>query len=356
VTVMSPDSTGSDSGAGGAGYVQQHGYPGSTGSYGTQTTEVDMTTATDSAALGSCTFPLFPLVILVLSVLWFLPNHDLAGHFLFFFHADPILSDLNDDTLPQFHAGSMPAFAPKIPGSGPMQGLSSQHMHPAPDEGLTGLPPMHMYGKQDSPRCDGGPAHTHAQTHMASYHHGGYTQDTYDYSMHTMAKHESSQTYSQPWSQGHSFPQTQTHMPSQPQPPLQVQSPHYPDSTYYPSSIHTNNFAPAPTDSTIYPHPHPHSYHTTSQTQQQTQTYSPPHHPTDYQTHAINSIPDSWKGPDKQALLETLLETITSCDEERVAQVVAVVRTSETPEEAVSGICRVLGISGDGNGVDLSMH
>ncbi|OKO96892.1 hypothetical protein PENSUB_10446 [Penicillium subrubescens] len=317
VTVMSPDSTGSDSGAGGAGYVQQHGYPGSTGSYGTQTTEVDVTTATDSAALGSY---------------------------------------LNDDTLPQFHAGSMPAFAPKIPGSGPMQGLSSQHMHPAPDEGLTGLPPNHMYGKQDSPRYDGGPAHTHAQTHMASYHHGGYTQNTYDYSMHTVAKHESSQTYSQPWSQGHSFPQTQTHMPSQPQPQLQVQSPHYPDSTYYPSSIHTNNFAPAPTDSTIYPHPQPHSYHTTSQTQQQTQTYSPPHHPTDYQTHAINSIPDSWKGPDKQALLETLLETITSCDEERVAQVVAVVRTSETPEEAVSGICRVLGISGDGNGVDLSMH
>ncbi|KAJ5900819.1 uncharacterized protein N7473_004889 [Penicillium subrubescens] len=309
--------TGSDSGAGGAGYVQQHGYPGSTGSYGTQTTEVDVTTATDSAALGSY---------------------------------------LNDDTLPQFHAGSMPAFAPKIPGSGPMQGLSSQHMHPAPDEGLTGLPPNHMYGKQDSPRYDGGPAHTHAQTHMASYHHGGYTQNTYDYSMHTVAKHESSQTYSQPWSQGHSFPQTQTHMPSQPQPQLQVQSPHYPDSTYYPSSIHTNNFAPAPTDSTIYPHPQPHSYHTTSQTQQQTQTYSPPHHPTDYQTHAINSIPDSWKGPDKQALLETLLETITSCDEERVAQVVAVVRTSETPEEAVSGICRVLGISGDGNGVDLSMH
>jgi hypothetical protein len=33
---------------------------------------------------------------------------------------------------------------------------------------------------------------------------------------------------------------------------------------------------------------------------------------------------------------------------------VAVVRTSETPEEAVSGICRVLGISG--NGADVSMQ
>ncbi|GLI74039.1 hypothetical protein PoHVEF18_002273 [Penicillium ochrochloron] len=319
VTVTSPDSTGSDSGAG---YVQQHAYPGSTGSYGTQTAEVEMTTATDSAALGSY---------------------------------------LNDDTLPQYHAGSMPAFAPKIPGSGPMQGLSSQHMHPAPDEGLTGLPPMHMYGNQDSPGYDGGPAHAHAQqAHMANYHHGGgYTQNqnTYDYTnMHTMAKHDPSRTYAQPWNQGQSFPQTQPQIQSQPQPQphVQPQSHQYRDSTYYPSSIHTNTFAPTPTESTIYPNPHAHSYHTTKPTQTQTQTYSPPHHPTEYQTHAINSIPDSWKGPDKQALLETLLETITSCDEERVAQVVAVVRTSETPEEAVSGICRVLGISG--NGADVSMQ
>jgi hypothetical protein len=63
VTVRSPDSTGSDSGAGGAsgaGYVQQHAYPGSTGSYGTQFAEVDMTTATDSAALGNCMLLSFP--------------------------------------------------------------------------------------------------------------------------------------------------------------------------------------------------------------------------------------------------------------------------------------------------------
>lgn len=50
MTVTSPDSTGSDSGAGG--YVQQHAYP----SYGTQIAEVDMATATDNAALGSCMF------------------------------------------------------------------------------------------------------------------------------------------------------------------------------------------------------------------------------------------------------------------------------------------------------------
>ncbi|KAJ5893744.1 hypothetical protein N7495_005435 [Penicillium taxi] len=56
------------------------------------------------------------------------------------------------------------------------------------------------------------------------------------------------------------------------------------------------------------------------------------------------SIPGAWKGQEKHKLLETLLDTISGCDEERVAQVVQVVRVSATPEEAVSGICQVLGI------------
>lgn len=60
----------------------------------------------------------------------------------------------------------------------------------------------------------------------------------------------------------------------------------------------------------------------------------------------IGSIPDSWKAEGKQELLETLLQTISSCDEKSVAQVVGVVRASATPEAAVSGICQVLGISG----------
>jgi hypothetical protein len=58
----------------------------------------------------------------------------------------------------------------------------------------------------------------------------------------------------------------------------------------------------------------------------------------------MNSIPSSWKGQGKQELLETLLETIGTCDEQSVAHVVQVIRTSASPEEAVSGICRVLGI------------
>lgn len=61
----------------------------------------------------------------------------------------------------------------------------------------------------------------------------------------------------------------------------------------------------------------------------------------------MNSIPSSWRGEGKKAVLQALLETIGSCDEHQVAQVIQVVRTSPTPEEAVSGICQVLGI---GNG------
>ncbi|KAJ5746307.1 transcriptional regulator family: Fungal Specific TF [Penicillium odoratum] len=60
--------------------------------------------------------------------------------------------------------------------------------------------------------------------------------------------------------------------------------------------------------------------------------------------HPSISIPNSWTGKGKKELLETILETIGSCDEERVDQVVQVVRASATPEEAVSGICHVLGI------------
>ncbi|CAG8370907.1 unnamed protein product [Penicillium salamii] len=58
----------------------------------------------------------------------------------------------------------------------------------------------------------------------------------------------------------------------------------------------------------------------------------------------MNSIPSSWRGEGKKAVLEALLETIGSCDEHQVAQVIHVVRTSPTPEDAVSGICQVLGL------------
>lgn len=63
----------------------------------------------------------------------------------------------------------------------------------------------------------------------------------------------------------------------------------------------------------------------------------------------MNSIPSSWKGEGKKAVLQALLETIGSCDEHQVAQVIQVVRTSPTPEEAVSGICQVLGLGMGGD-------
>ncbi|KAJ5800206.1 transcriptional regulator family: Fungal Specific TF [Penicillium psychrosexuale] len=61
-------------------------------------------------------------------------------------------------------------------------------------------------------------------------------------------------------------------------------------------------------------------------------------------TTIMNSMPSSWKGEGKQELLEILLETIGSCDEQRLPQVIQVLRTSPSPEEAVSGVCQVLGI------------
>lgn len=64
-------------------------------------------------------------------------------------------------------------------------------------------------------------------------------------------------------------------------------------------------------------------------------------------SHMAQSTSSPWKGEGKQELLETLFKTIGSCNEESVAQVVQVVRSSATPEDAVSGICQVLGI---GNG------
>ncbi|KAJ5782595.1 hypothetical protein N7457_004369 [Penicillium paradoxum] len=61
----------------------------------------------------------------------------------------------------------------------------------------------------------------------------------------------------------------------------------------------------------------------------------------------MNSMSRSWKVEGKQEMLEILLETIGSCDEKHLPQVIHVLRMSASPEEAVSGVCRVLGI---GNG------
>ncbi|KAJ5159750.1 uncharacterized protein N7482_006754 [Penicillium canariense] len=288
MAMTSPDSTGSESGAS-AGYAQHQAYPGSTAPYGTQIVKADVATITESAAFGN-----YPL----------------------------------GDAMAQCQVSGLPAFPGEIPGSCPMQGLSqAPQAHapaPAPDGVIAG-PPMHMYGSEESPSQDG--VYSHSNHHLCE-----------DYAdMNTLNAHSPSQAYPLPWAQEHG------HHLANAQPPAQAPAP--PDSSYYYSSSSMDTFAQHDPTS----HPQLHLSHTPCPLPQ-SHPLPPPSHPTEYQAHAINSIPDSWKGPDKQDLLETLLETISSCHEERIAQVVAVVRASETPEEAVSGICQVLGISADGAG------
>lgn len=109
----------------------------------------------------------------------------------------------------------------------------------------------------------------------------------------------------------------------------------YPESSYYPSTVGA------------YTNSDPSSHHPLYQPAPIAQA-APPNafHQETFTENPANTIPSSWKGKGKQELLETLLETIGGCDEDRVAQVIQVVRMSATPEEAVAGICQVLGIPG----------
>lgn len=105
----------------------------------------------------------------------------------------------------------------------------------------------------------------------------------------------------------------------------------------------STSYIPPPSSSEPFANSDPSSHLPSATTAQGTLTNAP------HQS-AVRQLPEdalsSWKGETKQELLETLLETIGSCDEDCVAQVIQVVRTSATPEEAVSGIYRVLGMPG----------
>ncbi|KAJ6113575.1 transcriptional regulator family: Fungal Specific TF [Penicillium sp. IBT 18751x] len=203
---------------------------------------------------------------------------------------------LEDVTISQCHAGSM-AYAPsEIPGSIPMYG-SRQSMPPD-----VGMHPMQMYGG-DSPGYavdDPNQIQSYAGYESTNYIING----TIDGRSHTY----------QQWvnDRGPQVPLTQA----------------YPDSSHYTSSslgVYSHNHANIPFTQPL--------------------AQNAPHLPDEsFRETPFEAIPDSWKGEGKKALLETLFRTISSCDEERVGQVVQVVRSSATPEEAVSGICQVLGI------------
>lgn len=156
-----------------------------------------------------------------------------------------------------------------------------------------------------------------------------------------------SQSQPQPQPQPHAYPWGHDAMGSQFSAPYSDSS-HLTSINPFDAQITAQTTSPPNLNSIANPNPlfqtppapinqhqqHPHSHHQLDPLQREL-TPNP-----------IDAIPDSWKIEGKEELLETLLQTISSCDEKSVAQVVSVVRASATPEAAVSGICQVLGISG----------
>lgn len=218
-----------------------------------------------------------------------------------------ILSDtLDDATIPQCHAGSVAFASGEIPGSISMHGLPQS----MPPDGVGIHPTMHMY-RGDSPgnAVENG---NHINPYVAGY-------DNYanHYKEYGRNDDQQSHAYQQQWRHdaGHQYPPAHA----------------YSDSSHYSSSL--GAFSNDPSAHLPLSHSVPQN--------------APTHMPRDesFRASPFEAIPDSWKGEGKQELLETLLRTIGSCDEERVDQVVQVVRSSATPEDAVSGICQVLGIS-----------
>ncbi|KAJ5690521.1 hypothetical protein N7462_004913 [Penicillium macrosclerotiorum] len=331
LAVTSPGSTGSESGAGsgclGRGqspYQASLGYPVSTAAFG-GAPMAGPGLGESGSAFG---------------------NYMSAGT-SFFYHMSSCLvltgfvSDpIDNATAAQRPADSIPAFVGHMPAPISMHGLPQQPQL------------SHLYGAGDgmSPGYDGSIVHPY----MLDYGNSSLNTDLNMYPnlnlnredhARIVADHDAAHAYQHPhqqtWGADPAVPMGQHFAAVQ-------QAYPYPDATYYSTSIdtnhHHNNFAPAdPSNDSSGP-----SSHTPPLGPNQTHILNPNHAP--LQTEAplaqtlTAQISKSWKGADKRDLLETILETIGTCDEERVAQVVQVVRTSHTPEEAVSGICHVLGI------------
>ncbi|EPS32752.1 hypothetical protein PDE_07712 [Penicillium oxalicum 114-2] len=302
VTVTSPESTGSEGSANGPSFLRQQAYSGSVDVHPGAVADVEMMATTDGAAF----------------------SHYFG----------------DESTISPYFSESMSPFVSKIPEQIPTQHYSVPIAYPAINEGLAERPSLGLYTNQDTPEHRHSVASARFDDH-ASYHVQHGFQDPSAYDM-TAINHPPS----------HLIPdinhQTWHHDPGGAQMPTQIISPS--TTAPFPLNTHFSSEYYSTTDTTATPTQpmsnHSHSHHTSSHPVQ-SYPYTFPPHPTEYQSRAMNAIPESWKGPDKRPLLEALLETISSCDEERVAQVVAVIRASSTPENAVSGICRILGISGD---------
>lgn len=221
---------------------------------------------------------------------------------------------MEDPTVSQCHAPGTAFPLGEIPGSISMHTMPSHSIQPL--EGIAGLShhSLHMY-RDNSPnyRMDDGstvpPSIPGRENHTSLYgQHSGPKED------------ESPQAYHHQWQPGPAgnFPPTQQYL----------------EPSYFPSAMAPQSNSDTSSQLPLY-QPAPHT---------QDAVYNTRSHESLTETH-VHTAPASWKGEDKQELLETLFETIGSCDEDRVAQVIQVVRMSATPEEAVSGICQVLGIA-----------
>ncbi|OQD72303.1 hypothetical protein PENPOL_c001G08512 [Penicillium polonicum] len=299
VSVTSPDSTGSENGTGSRSTSSRSAsvsvYPIATG-YAPQVAELDGSITVESLAYGNT---------------------------------------LEDATMSGYYTGGM-TFAPgDVSGTipVPMQGLPVHGLHA--QNAMSGMHHPPLYGaNSDDYMLDGGKAlpylqHTGypAPIPTSTVTHYGEEHSIPNENDRPHAYHQWGQdAYGNLNSSPNQFPHTHTYQnPS-----------HYSTINPFPNTnINIYTDAPFSIPTTI-----PVASDTSSHTSPSSQDRPSP-------ATVMKSMPSSWEVEGKQELLEILLETIASCDEQSLPQVIQVMRASPSPEEAVSGVCRVLGI---GNG------
>ncbi|KAK4863008.1 hypothetical protein LT330_010113 [Penicillium expansum] len=301
VTVTSPDSTGSDNGTGSMSTSSRSAsasaYPIATG-YAPQVAELDGSATVESRAFGST---------------------------------------LEDATMSGYYTGGMTFTPGGMPGiiPVPMQGLSVHGLHA--QDAMLGMHHPPLYGaNSDDYMFDGGKALPYLQhtsypapipTATATHYGEEYSISNQDNRPH--AYHQWGQdAYGNPNLNPSQFPHTHIYQTTS----------HYSTINPFINTTATNTNMNVYADASFsLPNPTPIAGDIPSLTSPSSQDRPSP-------TTIMNSMPSSWKGEGKQELLEVLLETIASCDEQRLPQVIQVLRTSPSPEEAVSGVCQVLGI------------